>query len=196
MGYHRAGFEVVGVDMEPQPHYPFEFHLGEAMTWPLDGYDAIHASPPCQGYSRMRHLPWLRDKVYPLLIEPTRERLRPTGLPWIIENVEDAPLVRGTTMTGEFGVLLCGTMFGLPIYRHRPFESSRPLAQLAHGEHRHIIQAGRGVANRARIPSWEPASRMTDVMGCEWMNQHECGQAIPPAYTEFIGRQLLDQIGR
>ena len=69
MGYHRAGFDVVGVDIESQSRYPFEFHQADAMTYSLDGFDAIHASPPCQGYSRLRHLPWLKDRVYPMLIE-------------------------------------------------------------------------------------------------------------------------------
>ena len=75
MGYHRAGFDVVGVDLVPQKHYPFEFHQADAMTYPLDGFDAIHASPPCQGYSTMRNLPWLRHKEYPMLIEPIHKRL-------------------------------------------------------------------------------------------------------------------------
>ena len=130
MGYHRAGFDVVGVDIEPQPHYPFEFLQADALEYlsnPLRyGYDAIHASPPCQGYSRMRHLPWLKHKVYPLLIEPVRTLLEAKGLPYIIENVEDSPLERASSLFGTHGVLLCGTMFGLPIYRHRPFECSFP----------------------------------------------------------------------
>lgn len=86
MGYHLAGFEVVGVDDVAQPHYPFEFHLADAMTFDLAGFDVIHASPPCQGYSRMRHLPWLAGKTYPLLIDPTRQRLQASGVPWVIEK--------------------------------------------------------------------------------------------------------------
>ena len=206
VGYHRAGFDVVGVDIAPQPHYPFEFVQGDALTllrqwaegaWPppplghLSTFDAIHASPPCQGYSRMRHLPWLKDKNYPLLIEPVRDLLVITGLPYVIENVEDSPLQRAQGLMGIHGVLLCGTMFGLPIYRHRPFESNVALVQPNHGPHRHIIKASRMMSTRARVSSWERASRKQDVMGCGWMTQHEVAQAIPPAYTEFIGAQLI-----
>src|SRR3989304_5094805 len=92
MGYHRAGFDVVGVDIKPQPHYPFEFHQADAMTWPLDGFDAIHASPPCPGSSRLRRLPWLKGREWPLLIPGVRRRLVAAGVPWVIENVMDAPL--------------------------------------------------------------------------------------------------------
>src|SRR3972149_1145020 len=112
MGYHRAGFRVVGVDWKPQPHYPFEFILAAAMPFPRQGGDAIHASPPCQGYSIMRNLPWLRDKDYPLLIEPTRILLDKTEKPWVNENVMGAKLDGGW---------LCGQMFGLPVFRHRYF---------------------------------------------------------------------------
>ena len=174
MGYHRAGFEVVGVDIKPQPHYPFEFHQADAMTYPLDGFDAIHASPPCQGYSRMRHLPWLRDKIYPLLIEPTRERLIAVGVPYVIENVMDAHLPAGW---------LCGGMFGLPIYRHRAFETNWFWMQPAHPRHRRVIEAGRMLGGRLR--------RAHGDMKLGWMTSDERDEAIPPAYTEYIGRQLL-----
>ena len=117
-GYADAGFDdIVGVDNKPQPHYPFEFVLADAMTYPLEGFDAIHASPPCQGYSIMRNLPWLRDKVYPLLIEPTLERLAAAGVPYVIENVMGARYV----LDGNW---LCGGMFGLPFYRHRVFATN------------------------------------------------------------------------
>lgn len=196
MGYHRAGFDVVGVDIAPQPHYPFEFHQGDAMTWTLSGFDAIHASPPCQGYSRMRHLPWLKGKDYPLLIEPTRRALGDTGLPYIIENVEDSPLQRAQGLMGVHGILLCGVMFELPIYRHRPFESNVALVQPAHRPHRHVIKPGRMMGARARVSSWERATRKQDVMECGWMTQLEVAQAIPPAYTEYIGVQLLAHLKR
>jgi len=202
MGYHRAGFEVVGVDIKPQPHYPFEFHQGDAMTWPLAGFDAIHASPPCQGYSRMRHLPWLKDREYPLLIEPVRARLAPLGVPYVIENVEGAPL--------DPAVMLCGLDFGLRMYRHRWFESNYLLMAQSHQAHKEVIGAGRllgsrysrasaGVTGMLPDPAGHSAGASTRAaaaaMGVEWMDRDEMTQAIPPAYTEWIGRQLMPSIG-
>src|SRR5690348_7744317 len=110
VGYHRAGFDVTGVDHVRQPRYPFAHIVADALEYVSERgreYDAIHASPPCQGYSRMRHLSWLRGRQYPMLIDETRRLLKATGRPYIIENVEDAPLD---------GVRLCGTMFGLKVY--------------------------------------------------------------------------------
>ena len=98
VGYHRAGFDVVGVDIEPQPRYPFEFHQADAMTFPLDGFDVIHASPPCQAYTDLRRA----RAASTALIEPVRERSR-FGVPYVIENVEGAPLLDP--------IVLCGTMF-------------------------------------------------------------------------------------
>ena len=183
MGYHRAGFDVVGVDINPQPHYPFEFHQADAMAYPLEGFDAIHASPPCQGYSRMRHLPWLAGKEYPLLIDATRERLSATGVPWVIENVEDAPM--------PYSTVLCGQTFRLPIYRHRRFGSSELIMAPPHQRHKRVITPGHMLKDRGRVSSWERAIRLPEAMGCPWMTQKEVSQAIPPAYTEWIGRQLL-----
>ncbi len=194
-GYFLAGFDVVGVDIAPQPHYPFEFHQADAMEYPLDGFDAIHASPPCQGYSRMRHLPWLKDRVYPLLIDCTRERLLAAGVPWAIENVEDSPLERRSSLFGAHGVLLCGTMFDLALYRHRPFETSFSIPQPPHPPHRRVISSGHMLKDRGRVSTWERDSRMPAVMGCPWMTQKEVAQAVPPAFTEFIGAQLLEHIG-
>jgi len=177
VGYHRAGFEVVGVDILPQPHYPFEFHQADAMTYPLEGFDAIHASPPCQGYSRMRHLPWLRGKDYPLLIAPTRERLVTSGVAWVIENVMDAHLDAGW---------LCGGMFGLPFYRHRAFETNFFWLQPAHPRHQRVIEAGRMLGARLR--------RTHAEMKLPWMMPRERDQAIPPAYTEYIGKWLAQEV--
>ena len=119
MGYYLAGFRVVGVDNKPQPHYPFEFHQADALTYPLDGFDAYHASPPCQAYSRLRHLPWLRNKSYPALIDDIRTILIATGLPWVIENVADAPLGQKFSY-----IVLCGwSLAEMPIYRHRDRKS-------------------------------------------------------------------------
>src|SRR3990167_3259097 len=118
VGYSRAGFDdIVGVDNRPMPRYPFTFVQADALEYVAEHgreFDAIHASPPCQGYSVMRNLPWLKAKEYPLLIEPTRELLEAFGKPWIIENVMGAKLRAGW---------LCGTMFDLPIFGHRYFES-------------------------------------------------------------------------
>lgn len=208
-GYQEAGFYVVGVDLSPQPRYVGdEFHQADAMTFPLDGFDAIHASPPCQGYSRMRHLPWLAGKEYPLLIDPVRERLRSTGVPWVIENVEDAPLVRRSTLFGEHGVLLCGTMLGLPMYRHRPFETSFSVPQPPHSRHKYVISPGRMFGDRQRVstvsgfvadPTFHGPGRngaeVKVAMGIDWMTRAELAQAIPPAYTRWVGERLMEHLG-
>lgn len=208
MGYFRAGFDVVGVDIKPQPDYPFEFHQADAMTFPLEGFDAIHASPPCQAYSRMRHLPWLKGREYPELIDATRERLQEAGVPWAIENVADAP------MPGS--IVLCGLMFGLPLYRHRRFETRDVvLFHPPHPPHRNVLAAGgaslakryagsAGVTgvikeiNRDSIAghmSKDQMKRAEIAMGIDWMKRQELTQAIPPAYTEFVGRQLICSLG-
>jgi len=200
MGYHRAGFDVVGVDVKPQPRYPFEFHQADAMTFPLDGFDAIHASPPCQGYSRMRHLPWCKDRVYPMLIEPVRERLDASGVPWVIENVMDAPLE---------GIWLCGTMFGYDLLRHRRFESSMFMLQPGHAPHSVVLApggrslakryAGHGITgaavkeiNRDSIAGhFTNIERARKLMDIDWMRRDELAESIPPYFTEYIGKQLM-----
>lgn len=214
MGYHRAGFDVVGVDIAPQKHYPFAFVQDDALAYVAahgHEYDAIHASPPCQGYSRMRHLPWLKGREYPLLIEATREALQTTGKPYIIENVEGAPL--------ENAVMLCGTMFGLKVYRHRLFETSFFMLSFPHTKHQEVIGHGRMLNDRAAasasgwvsLPSKGTLNRPQDAdgmlsigghnfpgggaghraMGIEWMTRAELAQAIPPAYTFHLGMQLM-----
>jgi DNA (cytosine-5)-methyltransferase 1 len=179
MGYHRAGFEVVGVDIRPQPHYPFEFHQGDALTWPLDGFDAIHASPPCQAYSITRNLPWIDRSKHWDSIPPTRTVLADATVPWVIENVVGAPLD---------GVMLCGQMFGLrngdkPVYRHRLFESPVFLMAPGHPKHFEAIQSGH--QTRGRIKAG------VSTEGIDWMTTVEASQAIPPVYTEWIGQQLM-----
>ncbi|MDE3097425.1 MAG: DNA cytosine methyltransferase [Chloroflexota bacterium] len=204
MGYYRAGFgEIVGVDIRPQPRYPFECIQADAMTFPLAGFDAVHASPPCQGYSVMRNLPWLRDRVYPLLLEPTLERLAAQETPWVVENVMGA---RRILHAGW----LCGTMFGLPFPRHRLFGSSffwlapahakhgallldLPMGHATHrdiGRHRNPVHTRAGAALR-HARGWRVAA---ELMGIDWMTRDELTQAIPPAYTEYIGRHLLDAV--
>ncbi len=188
MGYHRAGFEVVGVDIEPQPHYPFEFNQADALEYVAEHgaeFDAIHASPPCQGYSRMRHLPWLKDRTWPLLIEPVRELLKKTGAVWVIENVADSPLN---------GALLCGAALGLPLARHRRFESNILLLFPPCPGHPVLFHGRSEMARRGDnggVMGLQPGQDAATVLGIDWMTRDEMRQAIPPAYTEFIGRQLM-----
>lgn len=193
-GYARAGFEVVGVDVRYQKNYPFEFHMADALTFPLRGFDVIHASPPCQrysvasvqdGYGRARDV---STTDHPDQISRVRARLVRTGLPYVIENVPGAPL-RDT-------VLLCGSMFGLKrLRRHRLFESnvSIPPLQCNHGIQRNCITiAGHsgGSSNRDGISRFGSVSVWREVMGINWMTSAELAEAIPPAYTEYIGRSI------
>ena len=202
MGYHRAGFEVVGVDNQPQKHFPFDFVEADALEYVAEhgrDFDAVHASPPCQRYSVLRHLPWLKDKEYWDSIPPTREALVACGVPWVIENVEGAPLS---------GILLCGTMFGLPLYRHRLFEASFGMLGPQHKKHTKVIASGRNLGSRGRmhifglgrINDWGKTgvgghhggvALKREAMGIDWMTGKELSQAIPPAYTEWIGKQLI-----
>lgn len=208
MGYHRAGFEVVGVDISPQPRYPFKHHVGDALAYVAEHgheFDAIHASPPCQTYSKTRTL---HDNTHPDLVEPTRAALVTSGKPWVIENVVGAPLLDP--------LVLCGTEFGmrapdvdgvpLKLVRHRLFESNIELHGNGGCAHDHSIQtatvygAGGG---------WTPAHRdnpdrrggyipHTDVikklLGIDWMTKHEMSQVVPPVMAEHIGRQLFAHV--
>lgn len=160
MGYSRAGFDdIVGVDIVPQPRYPFSFVQADALEYLAEygqEFDAIHASPPCQGYSIMHNLPWLRGREYPLLILPTREMLDGLGLPYIIENVMGARYgakglqKRGIAHHGMKAGWLCGGMFGLPLYRHRLFETNFAWLQPGHPKHKNVIRGARTMAGRAR----------------------------------------------
>lgn len=189
MGYYRAGFDVVGVDRHPQPRYPFEFHQGDATTWPLDGFDVIHASPPCQAFTAYRRKGHGVGDGYPDLISHTRRRLRQIGVPWVIENVAGAPL---------WGAIrLCGSSFGLDVRRHRYFESSAMLLGLG-CQHRWQIPRFPQATNRTNLRStveigvWRiPIATQRAAMGIDWMTVPELSQAVPPAYTEHIGRQLM-----
>jgi DNA (cytosine-5)-methyltransferase 1 len=196
VGYARAGFEVVGVDIAPQPHYPFEFHQGDAMTWPLEGYDAIHASPPCQGYTTMgNRFRGRGGPEHPMLIAEVRERLRGSGVLYVIENVV------GAQPQMQNPVLLAGSMFGLGVHRPRLFESSvlilvpgrgsNPLARIGvYGDR----PDGRRLFNRADGTIQRAAASLAEAqqaMGMDWADWHGTKEAVPPAYTEFIGAQLL-----
>lgn len=207
MGYHRAGFEVVGVDINPQPHYPFEFVQADAIDYlghlldkaivlhqddELWDYSAIHASPPCQAYSWAAKR-WDVERAD--LVAPTRELLRGSGLPWVMENVTGAPMERDHTLT------LCGTQFGLEVIRHRLFESNMlflgPGTKCRHngsvkaGDY--ITVAGHGGDN-AKGHGGRAAKQA--AMGIDWMTDAELNEAIPPAYTEWIARQLIAAIER
>ena len=284
VGYHRAGFdEIVGVDIAPQPRYPFEFVQADALEYLAErggDFDAIHASPPCQGYSIMHNLPWLRGREYPLLILPTIEMLEAFGKPYVVENVMGARhgskmlKKRGLESHGLKAGRLCGAMFNLPFYRHRLFATNwlwlapghpkhRPSGGLDEYRQRHsvkgmpvgmpVIQSrevsaqvvtnpvnsewrryhdgalnirpgyeivgerlranGRpkdskiGLSNgmpETQLANWQNGVQgngvgighakgwrlAAEVMGIDWMKREELTQAIPPVYTEFIGRQL------
>lgn len=183
VGYSRAGFEVIGVDHEPQPNYPFEFHLADALTFPLEGYDAIHASPPCQAYSRATA--WSGDRSsHPDLIEVVQDRLRATGTPYVIENVQEARHLLDNP------IKLCGTGFGLPFQSHRYFEVRPWGGALVHPCH-HRPWMDRSRDHGAK----QSESAFRDALGCPWMTCHEAREAIPPAYTEWLGRELLSEVG-
>lgn len=192
MGYHRAGFEVVGVDNVPQRHFPFEFHLADAMTFPLDGFDAIHASPPCKGftvaYVRGQYGPGAgRKRTYPDLLTPTRDRLLAAGVPFVIENVPGAPM--------RADVVLCGTMFGLKVRRHRLFETNWEIRSTPPPcDHSYQVFSvfGHGAGNNkwGKRPDAGTAAEWREAMGIDWMPRDVLSQAIPPAYTEWLGHQL------
>ena len=192
MGYHRAGFEVVGVDIKPQPHYPFEFHQADALTYALEGFDAFHASPPCQDF--IPTIPKLHGTAH--CLADIRRRLIETGKPWVIENVPGAPL------RADFK--LCGCQFGLPrLRRQRWFETSwnaivlRPSCQ--HLEHP-ISVTGHGIPSanfyRDKLRGKEYLALAKKAMGIDWMTRDGLSQAIPPEYTFFIGKYLMAEVMR
>jgi DNA (cytosine-5)-methyltransferase 1 len=191
MGYHRAGFDVVGVDINPQPHYPFEFHQADAMTYPLDGFDIIHASPPCQAYSQSALSQRNAGKEYPDLLAPTRTRLEASGAAWIIENVPGAPM--------RPDLRLCGCQFGLKLRRERWFETSwRAFAMIPPCNHPEPVVSvvGHGTPSwvREKLGFNPTIHHYREAMGIDWMNRSELSQAIPPAYTEYIGAHLMEVI--
>lgn len=188
MGYHRAGFDVVGVDLSPQKNYPFKFRQADALTFPLDGFDAIHASPPCQAYSQAALSQRNAGKEYPDLLASTRERLQAAGVPWVIENVPGAP------MRPDFK--LCGCQFGLELRRLRWFETSWQAFSMrppCHHPYPVVSVVGHGTPSwvREQLGFNPTIADYRAAMGIDWMNRNELSQAIPPAYTEFIGGQLL-----
>lgn len=209
MGYHRAGWKVVGVDINPQPNYPFEFCQEDAMAILENGWDqlwgygmfhpsAIHASPPCQGYTQLAavNAKLGRKQRHEKLIAETRALLSMSDLPYVIENVVGAPLMNP--------VRVCGTSFGLPVRRHRLFESNTSLVGRSCEHHRFteprywtgwrpngekrlstVVQVYGNAGGKHEWPA---------AMGIDWMTYDEIAEAVPPAYTEWIGSQLLSQL--
>ena len=205
VGYHRAGFDVVGVDIAPQPHYPFDYiqtstdvilthvELGGPFVEQYGPIDVIHASPPCQGYTTMsnRH-----GSTAPLFIDELRARLILIGLPYVIENVPGAKSHMRSPIT------LHGGMFGLGVNRPRLFESNVLL----------LVPQARRVANAAAVYGRREDRRLLwrrtdgselhaaslteaqEAMEMDWADWHGTKEAIPPAYTEFLGGQLIDHL--
>jgi C-5 cytosine-specific DNA methylase len=184
VGYQRAGFDVYGVDIVEQPHYPFAFLRENALDVlrvlaeeGIAGFDAVHASPPCQGYAAVTR--WRGDQGdHPRLLEVVRSRLRASGLPWVMENVR-TPALRPC-------LVLCGSMFDLPIRRHRGFETSW-------NGYRLVPPCRHRATDLPFMHKHERA--YADAMGCEWMTVREAREAIPPAYTEHVGGYLLAELG-
>jgi DNA (cytosine-5)-methyltransferase 1 len=200
VGYSRAGFEVVGVDIDRQPNFPFKFIQADALKLDMEflkSFDAIHASPPCQAYSDLAKRNKNADE-WPRLIEPVREMLSKTGKPYIIENVSGAPLINPT--------VLCGTMFkGLRVLRHRLFESNFLILAPPHGKHPKVHTFDKRKSHYGKTDDRIDFVQVTgggnctiaaarDAMGIDWMTKDEMNEAIPPAYTEFIGKQLMKHL--
>ena len=198
-GYHRAGFDVTGVDIVDQPRYPFRFIKSCALSFPLDGFDVVHASPPCQLFSAASRVHRARGKEYPDCLTPIRFRLQSQSRPWVIENVVGAPLEPPC-------IILCGLMFSLPVFRHRVFQPSFPILTPPHPSH-HGHKVGVDMFSVAggagRWKSWGvvkrnvtkgTAAQWRAAMGIDWMTRYELSQAIPPVYTEFIGKKLMEYL--
>lgn len=194
MGLHRVGFEVTGIDINPQPNYPFDFIQADTLEIDLDGYDVYWASPPCQCYSKAAIGSRNAGVIYPDLINKTRKRLLLTNKPYVIENVVGAPLIYPTYLEG--------TMFGLGVIRRRLFESNiwipqpqyiKPKGKVQDGYY--VTVAGEGgdskhhnysklnnlPLNKTKLEVWQYA------MGIDWMTKQELTQAVPPVYAEYIG---------
>lgn len=188
MGYYQAGFDVVGVDIDPQPNYPFEFVQGDALKFLLEHHHefvAYHGSPPCQAFTNAQRI---QGNDHPDFIGATRAAFDLIGKPWVIENVPGAPL--------REPIELCGAMFdGLRTYRHRLFETSFPVAAPCHPRH---VCATTKMGRPPRdgefmhvVGNFSGVARAREAMGIDWMTRDELREAIPPAYTEFVGRQLM-----
>lgn len=200
MGYYRAGFEVIGVDNKPQKRYPFEFVQADALEFLANfgqKFDAVHASPPCQRFSDLA----LRNgnaEDWPDLIEPIRKLLIALGKPYIIENVEGAPL--------KDPLVLCGTQFpGLRVIRHRLFETNFEVPELPHGKHPLVFTKDKRKAHYGKLDQDTSFVQVTgggnasvankaDAMGIDWMTGKELNEAIPPQYCEYVGKYLMEAV--
>ena len=193
-GYWTAGFDVLGVDVVAQPDYPFEFVQADAMTFPLDGYDVVHASPPCKAHTAL----WHRYKApHDDLLTPTLARLAEHDGVWIVENVVGAPMPTAS-------VVVCGSAFGLPVRRHRLFASNVVLRGAALRA-RDATRTGRRVRQRRYLDPHRAGRRRYEGRRCRCgprarraldVRQAGLSQAIPPAYTTFLGAQLREAVER
>ncbi len=198
-GLQMAGFHVTGVDLHPQPRYCGDaFFQADALKFPLEGFDFIWASPPCQGYSAASWCHRINGRVYPDFIAPTRARLTSIEAPWVIENVPGAPL--------NLAIRLCGLSFGLPLLMHRRFESNLFLLAPAHIRHSRgmairkeiFTVAGKSRSrtnNRRNSEPYQTASvaEARTAKAIDWpMTYSEMANAVPPAYSEYIGRQVME----
>lgn len=223
-GYRRAGFTVYSVDLYPQPHNPFPFYQGDVIavltslilgegiqfsngeTLFLEDFHTIHASPPCQAYSAAKSKNPKPRTDHPDLVDPTRDLLKATGKPWIIENVVGAPLIDPIRLCGTQFNLVADDVDGVPLrlLRHRLFESSQEIHAPEHLSHKHFPGLTASVFgsggtytpefrdNPKRGGGYVPHIEVIkELMGIDWMNRYELSQSIPPAFTEYLGRQLL-----
>jgi len=189
MGYYRAGFDVVGVDNVPQLDYPFEFQQRDVFAITIEellSFDAIHASPPCQAYSKMTARIRAAGKIYPNLYPATKRLLVAIGLPYVIENVEGSP--------ARNAVKVCGTQFGIGVQRHRLFESNvilRPHENQCSCKRQPIGNANGMVSVAGDLCTKAEALIGLGIDWCKHSSKHQVVESIPPVYTEFVGTQLL-----
>ena len=198
MGYYRAGFDIVGIDLFGQPRYPFRFYQADAILtlkslleikqrYGRVEYSAVHASPPCQAHTNAQKI---MGNEHPELIEPTRELLIELGLPYVIENVPGAPL--------EAPIELCGAMFNLGTYRHRLFETNFYVHELPHPKHvARTTKMGRKPVDGEMmhvVGNFSGVAKAKKAMGIDWMNRDGLRESIPPAYTRHIGYYLMEEV--
>lgn len=211
-GFREVGFDVqiLGVDLYPQPNYPYHFAQADALDYPLDGFDLIHASPPCQAFTVANNIHGRGD--HPDLLTATRQRLVETGVPWVIENVPGAPMHTGPPSLFEpdrHGALICGLALGVNVKRHRWFESNLPIRSttcppghpgdwllvfghtvLERGKQVGFAKGGGPTIRRRHVGT----ERGREAMGIDWMTRDELSEAIPPAYTQFLAKQLVPRL--